>query len=57
MATDTRSDAELVTAWAAGDQSAFGTVYDRYADALFGFALARLRDRLASRGEARLAGL
>ena len=48
MATDTRPDAELVTAWVAGDQSAFAAVYDRYADALFAFALARLRDRAAA---------
>jgi RNA polymerase sigma factor (sigma-70 family) len=48
VATDTRPDAELVTAWAAGDQSAFAAVYDRYADALFAFALSRLRDRAAA---------
>lgn len=48
MATDTRPDAELVTAWAAGDQSAFAAVYDRYADALYAFALSRLRDQAAA---------
>lgn len=48
MATDARPDAELVTAWVAGDQAAFAAVYDRYADALFAFAQSRLRDRAAA---------
>lgn len=40
-----RTDAELAAAWQRGDAAALGAVYDRHADALFGFALARTRSR------------
>jgi RNA polymerase sigma-70 factor (ECF subfamily) len=39
------SDEELLEATAAGDDEAFETLYGRYARAVFGFALRRLRDR------------
>ena len=39
------SDAELAVATAAGDRTAFGIIYDRYADRLHDFAIGMLRDR------------
>ena len=39
------SDAELVRASLAGDRTAFGQVYDRYADRLHDFCVGMLRDR------------
>ena len=42
------SDAELVARVAAGDESAFGEVYDRYAQAVFGSAARLLGDRGAA---------
>jgi len=39
------SDGELLVATAAGDRKAFGKLYDRYARAVLGLALARLGDR------------
>lgn len=41
-------DAELVLAVARGDRSAFGEIYDRYADRLFDFCTGMLRDRDAA---------
>ena len=41
-------DAELVARVAAGDESAFGEVYDRYAQAVFGSAARLLGDRGAA---------
>lgn len=38
-------DAELVAGLRAGDRQSFAEVYDRYADRLFDFCLAMLRDR------------
>lgn len=42
---DSRSDAQLVTAYLAGDRHALAAIYDRYADALHDTAAAMLRDR------------
>jgi len=42
---DSRNDAELVTAYLAGDRDALAAIYDRYADRLFDTANAMLRDR------------
>jgi len=42
---DSRSDAELVAAAAAGDRGAFAAIYDRYADRLHDFCWSLLRDR------------
>ncbi len=39
----TDTDTELVEAWRRGDPAALGAVYDRYAGAIHGFALARTR--------------
>lgn len=39
------SDERLIEAVANGDRSAFATLYDRYAPAVFGLALRTLRDR------------
>ena len=41
-------DAELARAAALGDQSAFGAIYDRYADRLHDFCVGMLRDRDAA---------
>ncbi len=41
-------DAALVLAAASGDQVAFGTIYDRYADRLHDFCVGMLRDRDAA---------
>jgi RNA polymerase sigma factor (sigma-70 family) len=42
---DIASDAELVSAAAAGDRLAFAGIYDRYADRLHDFCIGMLRDR------------
>lgn len=42
---DNRNDAQLVTAYLAGDRNALAAIYDRYADALHDTAAAMLRDR------------
>ena len=42
---DPRTDAELVSRWLAGDHHAFAAIYDRYADAIYAFALARVRNQ------------
>jgi len=42
---DSRSDAELVAAAAAGDRGAFAAIYDRYADRLHDFCWSLRRDR------------
>ena len=39
------TDAQLVTAYLAGDRGAFAGIYDRYADRLFSYNLTMLRDR------------
>jgi len=41
----THSDAQLVTAYLAGDRSALAGIYDRFADSLYDTAAAMLRDR------------
>ncbi len=38
-------DSDLVLAARSGDSSAFGAIYDRYADRLYGFCYSMLRDR------------
>lgn len=38
------TDAELVTAFRAGDQTAFAGIYDRYADRVYTYCLTMLRD-------------
>lgn len=43
-----RTDAELVRATAAGDQSAFAAIYDRFADRLHDFCIGMLRNRDAA---------
>jgi RNA polymerase sigma factor (sigma-70 family) len=45
---DIASDAELVSAAAAGDRLAFAGIYDRYADRLHDFCIGMLRDRDAA---------
>lgn len=45
MPIDGTSDAELVGRWLTGDHDAFAAIYDRYADAIHAFALARVRNR------------
>lgn len=45
MPIDPRTDAELVSRWLAGDHHAFAAIYDRYADAIYAFALARVRNQ------------
>ena len=45
---DAFDDAELARAAALGDQSAFGAIYDRYADRLHDFCVGMLRDRDAA---------
>jgi RNA polymerase sigma factor (sigma-70 family) len=45
---DIVSDADLVSAAAAGDRSAFAGIYDRYADRLHDFCVGMLRDRDAA---------
>jgi len=45
VATPVVSDGELLVATATGDRKAFGELYDRYARAVLGLALARLGDR------------
>lgn len=42
---DTRSDAELIAAVRAGNQAAFGVIYDRYFQRVFNFAYTRLHNR------------
>ena len=42
---DSRNDAELVTAYLAGDRDALAAIYDRYADRLYDTATAMLRSR------------
>lgn len=39
------TEAQLVTAYLAGDRGAFAGIYDRYADRLFSYNLTMLRDR------------
>jgi len=39
------TDAQLVTAFRAGDQVAFAGIYDRYADRIYSYCLAMLRNR------------
>lgn len=39
------TDAQLVTAYLAGDRGAFAGIYDRYADRIFSYNLTMLRDR------------
>jgi RNA polymerase sigma factor (sigma-70 family) len=43
--TSTRTDADLVAAYLAGDRNALADVYDRYADSLYDTAAAMLGDR------------
>jgi RNA polymerase sigma factor (sigma-70 family) len=43
--SDTRTDAQLVTAYTAGDRSALAGIYDRYSAGLYDTSAAMLRDR------------
>jgi RNA polymerase sigma factor (sigma-70 family) len=45
---DVVTDAELVSAAAAGDRAAFASIYDRYADPLHDFCIGMLRNREAA---------
>ena len=45
MATDRRTDAELLAQVAAGDQPAFEELHRRYARSVLGIALRRIGDR------------
>ncbi|MSO37965.1 MAG: hypothetical protein EXQ69_06915 [Acidimicrobiia bacterium] len=40
-----KSDHDLVVAARAGDEQAFGEIYDRYTDRVFGLCFTVLRDR------------
>ena len=42
---DARNDAQLVTAYTAGDRGALAGIYDRYSAGLYDTAAAMLRDR------------
>lgn len=42
---DARTDAQMVTAYTAGDRGALAGIYDRYSDGLYDTAAAMLRDR------------
>ena len=42
---DARADAQMVTAYTAGDRIALAGIHDRYSDGLYDTAAAMLRDR------------
>lgn len=42
---DARTNAQMVTAYTAGDRGALAGIYDRYSDGLYDTAAAMLRDR------------